>query len=717
MAIPSRQAYLKLAIACLILVTGFVFFRFELYQYVTLEELKSHQVTLSEFYKNNPVVSMTAYMAIYIVVTAISFPGAAVMTLAGGAIFGLIPGIIAASFASTIGGTLAFLATRFLFRDYVQHRFANKLKIINKEIEKDGALYLLSLRLLPVLPYFLLNLLMALTPIKTGIFYIITQAGMLPTTIVYIVAGTQLATIETADDIVSFNVLASFGLLAVFPWITKGFITILRRRKITRKFRKPERFEYNLVIIGGGAAGLAASHVGAAYGAKVALIEKEKMGGNCLNTLCVPSKSLIKSAKVAHYAKNAAKFGFKETDIDFDFAGVMERVHSIIRQLAPNNSAEHCTELGVDCYHGRAMVSSPWEVKVDTKVLTTKALVIATGSTPIIPDIPGSDRIRILTSDTIWHHKRLPEKLVILGGGPTGCELAQVFGRIGSRMTLVERGERILPDEDTDISELVRVRLETEGIRILTECRTDSIIIEDGKKYLTCTRKQERIHIEFTEILAAIGRRAQAFGFGLEDIGVTFHEDGTVETDQYLGTRVFNVFGAGNVTNPCQSKQVSTYQAAVAATNAMFVGFKRTMADYRVIPWTIFTDPEVARVGLNEKEARKKGIEYEITIFDMADLDRAHTESETSGVIKILTHPGKDMIIGVTIVSTHAGEMIAEFVLAMKHGLGLKKIFKTVHAYPTFAEAAGLAAGKWKKAHTPPGIFRFLSRIMTLIRR
>jgi dihydrolipoamide dehydrogenase len=687
-----------------------LFFVLDLQQYFTLATLKSRQAALMDYYETHTLLTIGIYMAVYIVVTALSLPGAAVMTLAGGAVFGLAIGTVVVSFASSIGATLAFLVARFLLKDYIQTRFKEKLQAINRGIEKDGMFYLFTLRLVPVFPFFVINLAMALTPIKTAMFYVVSQIGMLPGTIVYVNAGTQLAQVKSTGDILSPGLIFSFVLLGLFPWIARTITGFIKRSRVMAAYRKPKSVDYNLVVIGAGSAGLVTAYIAATVKAKVALIEKHKMGGDCLNTGCVPSKSLIRSAKILHYTKRAGDFGLTNANADFEFADIMDRVKGIIKKIEPHDSVERYTGLGVDCYIGEARIETPYKVTVNGKTLTTRSIVVATGAGPLVPPIPGLDQVDYLTSDTVWNLTELPPRLVVLGGGPIGCELAQAFSRLGSDVSQVEMGPQIMGREDPDVAEFMRKRFESEGVNVLTEHKAKAVVVENGGNTLICEHNGQDVRIPFDKILVAVGRKAHTKGFGLEDIGVALDADGTISTDEYLRTRVPNIFCAGDAAGPYQFTHTASHQAWFAAVNALFGRFKKFKVDYRVIPWTTFTDPEVARVGINETEAKEKGIDHQVTCFQMKELDRAIAESEDQGFIKVLTRGKTDRILGVTIVGSHAGDLVSEYVLAMKHGLGLNKILGTIHVYPTLAEANKSAAGEWKKANAPEKLLYWIGR-------
>ena len=700
----------KLLLVMVLIVVVVSFFVFDLEKYFTLDNLKEHQQTFERYYQQHAGLTILLYFLAYVVMAALSLPGAAVMTLAGGALFGVGTGTVVVSFASSIGATLAFLVSRFLLRDSVQSKFGEKLGAINEGVRKDGAFYLFTLRLVPIFPFFVINLIMGLTAIRAFVFYIVSQLGMLPGTLVYVNAGTQLAKIASLKDILSPALIFSFVLLGVFPLIAKAFVSFVKGRRIYAKWSTPKKFDYNMVVIGAGSAGLVASYIGAALKAKVALIEKHKMGGDCLNTGCVPSKALIRSAKMLDYAKRAQEFGFHSGRIDYDFADVMERVQRVIRKVEPHDSVERYTGLGVEVIQGEARIMSPFTVEVNGRRLTTRNIVVATGARPFVPPIPGLDQVAYLTSDNVWEMRKLPSRLVVLGGGPIGCELTQTFARLGSRVSQVEMMPRIMLREDEDVSDMIHKKFEDEGVRVLTGHKAKEIRVDGENKILVCENASGEVEIEFDEILVAVGRAANAKGFGLEELGVTLRPNGTIETDGLLQTNFPNIYCSGDVAGPYQFTHTAAHQSWYASVNALFGKFKRFSVDYRVIPWATFTDPEVARVGLNIQEAKEKNIPYEVTDYGIDDLDRAIADSEDHGFVRVLTKPGTDKILGVTIVGAHAGDLIAEYVLAMKNNLGLNKILGTIHIYPTLAEANKYAAGAWKKAHAPEKLLNWIGR-------
>ncbi|WP_417320574.1 FAD-dependent oxidoreductase [Erythrobacter aureus] len=709
-----KKILIILALAALIA----AYFAFGLGDYLTVEGIKQIADDVGGYYARNPAQVIALFFLVYVAVTAASLPGAAVMTLAAGAMFGVLVGTIVVSFASTLGATLAFLASRYVLRDTIEARFGERLKAVNRGLERDGAFYLFTIRMIPLFPFFVVNLVMGLTRIRAWTYAWVSQVGMLLGTIVYVNAGTQLARIDSLAGIASPAVLISFALLGIAPWFAKAIIAWIKRRKVYAGFDKPKRFDRNLVVIGAGSAGLVSALIAATVKAKVTLVEADKMGGDCLNTGCVPSKALIKSAKVAEQMRRADRYGLEPTEPKVPFNRTIERVMGAIRAIEPNDSVERYEGLGVDVVEGYAKIVDPWRVEITCKDggvqrLTTRAIVIAAGADPVIPPIDGLEGSGFLTSDTMWdafaQMDEPPARVVVLGGGPIGCELSQALARLGSQVTQIEMEDRVLGREDTEVSALAKASLEASGVRVLTGHRAARI----GKGQLHASgtapdHKNGDVTIPFDTLIVAVGRAARLRGYGLEQLGIDTER--TVVTDDFLATKFPNIYAAGDVAGPFQLTHVASHQAWFASVNALFGQFKRFKADYRVIPAVTFLDPEVARVGINESEAKEQGIDYEVTRFDLDDLDRAIAESETKGFVKVLTPPGKDTILGATIVGAHAGELLAEYVLAMKHKLGLGKILGTIHSYPTMAEANKFAAGEWKKKHKPEGLLNLVEK-------
>lgn len=705
----------KIAIVLLIGAILAAFFYFDLGAYLTIDALKGVAGRVDEVQRSYPLLVIALFFIIYVAATAASVPGAAVLTLAAGALFGVVTGTIIVSFASTVGATLAFLASRTVLRDTIERRFGDRLAAVNTGLERDGAFYLFTLRMIPVFPFFIVNLVMGLTRIRTWTYAWVSQVGMFFGTIVFVNAGTQLSRIDSLSGIVSPAVLASFAALGVAPWFAKGVIAWFKRRKAYRGYKKPRRFDRNLVVIGGGSAGLVAAYIAAQVKAKVTLVEADKLGGDCLNTGCVPSKALIKAGKVAATMRHADTYGIGAVEPEIRFRDMMQRVRDVITAIEPHDSIERFTGIGVDMIMGRATIIDPWTVEIaardgGTQRLTTRSIVIAAGAAPVVPPIEGLAQSGYWTSETMWDElaemDAPPRRVTLLGGGPIGCEMAQALARLGCEVTQVEMADGLLEREDDEVSTLARDILQADGVKVLTGHRAVRVEASGtGKALIVAHRAGER-SIEYDALIIAVGREARLSGYGLEALGIA--TDKTIVTDDYLATGFPNIFAAGDVAGPFQFTHTASHQAWFASVNALFGQFRKFKADYRVIPAVTFLDPEIARVGLNEKEAADRGINYEITRYDLDELDRAITDGATTGFVKILTASGKDRILGVTIIGQNAGELLAEYVLAMKHGLGLNKILGTIHSYPTMAEANKFAAGEWKKAHKPEGLLRIV---------
>ena len=714
MARPGRGT-LQAGIGIVLVALVALYLHFDLGRLLTLDQLKTSRDALVGAYQSQPGFTLLAFFGTYVLATALSIPGALVLTLAAGAMFGLGVGLVVVSFASSLGALLAFLVSRYLLRDRLQARFGKKLAPINDGVQQDGTFYLLTLRLVPVFPFWLVNLLMGLTPIGAGRFYLVSQIGMLAGTVVYVNAGTQLGAITSPRDILSPALLGSFVLLGLFPLLAKGLVGWLQGRKVYARWPRPRRFDRNLVVIGAGAGGLVSAYIAAAVKAKVTLVEGHKLGGDCLNYGCVPSKALIRSAKMAKQLRQASELGVTQATGHVDFAAVMARIHNVIRRIEPHDSVERYTALGVQVLQGHARIVSPWLVEVtgadgQKQTLSTRSIVIASGASPLVPPIPGLADTGYLTSDTVWGLTDLPQRLVVLGGGPIGCELAQSFARLGSQVTQVEMAPHLMGREDAEVAALVEASLRADGVTVLTGHRAVRCETVAGQKRLIVQQGDQEVAIPFDQLLCAVGRSPRVTGFGLEELGIPLTPRKTIQTNAYLQTLYPNIYAVGDVAGPFQFTHTAAHQAWYAAVNALFGRFKRFKADYTVIPWATFTDPEVARVGLSEAEAQEQGIAVEVTRYGIDDLDRAIADGTAHGFVKVLTEPGKDRILGVTIVGEHAGDLLAEFVLAMKHGLGLNKILGTIHIYPTLAEANKYAAGEWKRAHAPQGLLRWVER-------
>ena len=709
----------KIVILALVVLGIVAFFALDLGRYFNLAFLRDSQASFATLYQQHPALVSLGFFAVYVATTALSLPGAAILTLAAGAVFGLAWGIVVVSFASTVGATLAMLAARTVLRETMEQRFAKMLADVNRGIAREGAFYLFTLRLIPAIPFFVLNLVMGLTRIRTWTFFWVSQLGMFAGTVVYVYAGTEIASIDSLRSILSPGLIGAFVLLGVFPLATKRIVDAVRRQKVYARWKeqRPRSFDRNLVVIGAGSGGLVSALIAAAVKAKVSLVEAHKMGGDCLNFGCVPSKALIRTAKLRHQILHSAQYGLASASCRFDFRQVMARIHQVIAQIAPHDSVERYTGLGVDVVLGYAKIVNPWTVEIALKdggirTLTTRAIVIAAGAQPFVPPLPGIDDVGYVTSDTLWDEfaklEDMPQRMVVLGGGPIGCELAQAFARLGADVTQVEMAPRIMVREDEEVSALAEAALQADGVRVLTAHQALRCEKSGPVKTIVVQHQGQETRIEFDALICAVGRVARLSGYGLEELGIPTSK--TVDTNEYLQTLYPNIYAAGDVAGPYQFTHTAAHQAWYAAVNALFGDVRKFKADYTVIPWATFIDPEVARVGLNEQEAREKNIAYETVKFDIAELDRAITDSEARGFVKVLTAPGKDRILGVTIVGTHAGDLLAEFVLAMKHGLGMNKILGTLHTYPTLAEANKYAAGEWKRAHQPKRLLEWVRK-------
>jgi len=700
----------KIILVAILLGVVILFFALGLGDYLTLEYIKAQQQAIDQFYAQNRLLTLSGFFLLYVFITGASLPGAAAMTLAAGAVFGLTVGLVLVSFASTLGASIAFLVSRYLFRDTVQSRFGGSLKKINDGIDKDGAFYLFALRLVPAFPFFVINLVMGLTRLRLWTFFWVSQLGMFAGTVVYVNAGTQLAQIESASGIFSTGIVISFLLLAMLPFIGRKIVNLTADRKALRGFVKPAEFDTNLVVIGAGSAGLVTAYIAAAVKAKVTLIEKHKMGGDCLNYGCVPSKALLRSARFMSHVARSREFGIHSASAEFDFAEVMERVQRVIRDIEPHDSVERYSGLGVDVVLGEARITSPWSVEVNGRTIRTRNIVVATGGGPFVPPIEGIEQIDYYTSDNLWDLRRKPQKLVVLGGGPIGCELTQAFARLGVAVTQIEMLPKLLLREDDEISTLVREKFVAEGVQVLTGHTAKRFFRRDGMGYVVAEAESGSVEIEFDTLIVAVGRAPRSSGFGLEEVGVRLRANRSIEVNEYLQTSVPTIYACGDVTGPYQFTHVAAHQAWFTSVNSLFGILRRFRVDYSVIPWATFTEPEIARVGLNERDAREQGVDYEVTRYGIDELDRAIADSEAHGFVKVLTVPGKDRILGVTIVGEHAGDLIAEYVLAMRHGLGLNKVLGTIHIYPTFAEANKYAAGEWKRAHVPERLLEWVAK-------
>lgn len=717
----NKKVALRILLVLAILIIFGAVKYYELDQYLTFDYFKQQRRNFLYLYEASPVTVVGIFMAIYILVAALSIPGVTVLTVGAGSLFGLGWGTIIVSFASTLGAVCAFLVCRFLLQDFVERRFSDILTKINKGIIQEGNSYLFALRLVPLFPFFVINAVVGLTRMNVFSFYWVSQIGMLPGTLLYVNVGRELSTLDSLSNIISFRFLLSFALLGIFPLVMKRLISSYRSAKIYNPYRrhKPKIFDYNAVVIGAGSGGLSAAYVAAAVKAKVALVEKSLMGGDCLNTGCVPSKALIRSAKSAHeMKKKAGELGLEQVKYKVNFPKVMSGVRGVVKKVATHDSVERYTKLGVDCISDEAMIKTPWsvELKYQKKTITTRNIIIATGAVPLVPSFPGLKKIKYLTSDNLWKLKKLPKNLLVLGGGPIGCEMAQSFQRLGSTVTQLEM-DRIMGVEDPQVSKFIANKLRSEGVKVLEDHMAKEFIVNQGKKFIVAEHEGKAKKIQFDEVIIALGRRARVEGYGLERLRVPLRTNKTIASDDFLRTSYSNIFVCGDVTGPYQLTHAAGYQAWVATVNALFGSFMKFKVNYSVLPWCTFTDPEVASVGINETKAKKMGIAYEVSEYGLNDLDRAITDRSDEGFVRVITSKGKDNILGATVVGVHADLLLLEFIAGMKHRFGLNKILSTAHIYPSMGEANKYVAGIWRKAHLNPGLMKWVGKFHRWVRK
>ncbi len=701
----------KLLLLVLVITVLVLFNTLDLGRYLTLEYINSILDQARAYYQANPVKSISLFMLVYTLLTALSIPSAAVLTVLAGAIFGLTTGTLMVAVSATLGATLAFLFSRFLLQEWIAKRYANAYEQINKGIDKDGAVYLLSLRLTPIFPFFMINLVMGLTRMKTIVYALVSLFGMLPGTFIFVNAGRELSRIRELSDILTPSLIGSLTLIAVAPILfTMLFKFFVNRRKLSR-FSKPKSFENDVIIIGAGSAGLVSAAIAAALKAKATLIERHEMGGDCLNTGCVPSKSLIRSARLAHDMRHASRLGIDNPSFRVNFPSVMNRVHKVIETIAPHDSRERFESLGVNTVAGDARVISPWEVQVGDTIHTGRNIILASGGRPFVPPLPGIEDMEVLTSDNLWTLSELPERLLIIGGGPIGCEMAQAFVRLGSKVTVVEMMDRILGAEDQAVSDHMASTLQDDGVILKTAHRAERFESGDGEKSLIATDSDSnKVSIGFDQVLIAIGRRANSEDLGLEELGIEVNRNGTVQVDEYLRTSIPTIYACGDLIAPWQFTHSASHEAWYCAVNALFSPLKKFRVDYSVMPRVTFTSPEVASVGVTEADCKEKGIDYQLTEYRLDRQDRALAEGSATGFVRVITEGSTDRILGATIVAAPAGEMLNEFTIAMKHKLGLNKLLAVTHPYPTWSEANKTVATEWKKVNAPQGALRLLAR-------
>lgn len=716
----------------------------------SLAQLQSQYQVLQAWHAQAPWAVRAAFFALYVLLASAAVPGIVVLTLAGGAVLGFGWGLLLVSFASSLGATLCLLVVRHVLAESLPANLGTgmtrRLGQMTRGLEREGVFYVLSLRLIPLVPFGLVNVLMGLTRMPAWRFYLFSQIGMLPATVIYVQAGTQLGQLQSVSDILRPQVGAALIALALAlactPWLARRLLAWLRRRTVAARWKRPVRFDYNLIVIGGGAGGLVSAYVAAHAQARVALVEAGEMGGDCLNRGCVPSKALVHSARIAHLARHAAGFGIYTGPVQVDFAAVMQRVRSIIAAIAPNDSPERYRAMGVEVLQAYAYIVDPWTVELRRsgqapERISARSIIVATGSRAAVPAIAGLQDSGYVTSDTLWdaleRTATLPRRIAIVGGGPVGCELAQALARLGAQVSLVEAAPAVLSQEDADVSALVQSALSADGVRVYTghqvlRCETlpahagaDKLLVLRQSAALggqasampsTSAAQKDEFALPYDLLLCATGRQARLRGFGLEALGIA--SDRHLHTDAYLQTLIPSIYAAGDVVGPYQFTHAAAHQAWYAAVNALLDGWGAMRPDYSVLPTAVYVAPEVARVGINEQQAKARGIAYEVTRFELAGLDRAICDAAQgavpAGFVKVLTVPGRDTLLGVSIVGEHAAELLASYALAMRQGIGLKTILATIHSYPTLSESAKQVAGQWQRAHLPAATMPWLAR-------
>lgn len=690
----------KVGLLVLIIICVIMFYHLDGNQYLNFENLKSHHQELFTFYQQNPLRFTLIYFFLYVGLVALSFPGATVLSLAGGYIFGFIKGLLIINWASTIGASIAFLIARFFFKDYLQRKFHYTFQKINQGMDREGNQYLLTLRLIPVFPFFLINILMGLTNISLLRFFIVSLIGMLPGTAVYVWAGTSLQNINSVSDIFTAKLITIFFLVGLIPILQSRILIYLKQKKHYSQFKTPKNYDYNLIVIGGGAAGLVNAYIATNLKAKVLLVEEDKMGGECLNYGCVPSKALISLSKTKKYSKA-------------NFYDLKNEIAKIIESIAPHDSVDRYKEMGVECVKGKASLISPFEVQINGTKYTGRKIIIATGAKPIYPNIKGLDVNKVFDYESIWKIENLPEKLVIIGGGAIGCELALAFSNLGTKVTIIEQNE-VLGTEDRDVASLVMKGLIGNNIDICE--KSDLLTINHDKCSITFRNKNEVSEVPFDVLLIACGKIGNT-----DSISTTLNLDldskKFILVNEYLETLKYrNIYACGDVNGLKQLTNAAAHQAWYTSVNALFGNWKKFSIEHDYIPHAVFVEPEIARVGVNELEALRNNLEYDLYHFDSSDLDRNLIERKKLGIIKVLTIKNTDQILGVTIVGEAASEIIAEYVLAMKYKLGLNKVLATSHIYPSFSEQNKYVAGVWKKRSVPGVILKVLKKYHQLVR-
>jgi pyruvate/2-oxoglutarate dehydrogenase complex dihydrolipoamide dehydrogenase (E3) component/uncharacterized membrane protein YdjX (TVP38/TMEM64 family) len=700
--------------------------------------------------------------AVYILACVLFIPGS-LLTLGAGFVFGIVVGTITVSIASTLGATAAFLLGRTLARPWIEARVAHrpKFRALDEAVRRQGFKIVLLTRLSPIFPFNLLNYTFGLTRVSLRDYILASWIGMLPGTVMYVYLGT---TLKTLADLAAGNVPTSVGQQVLFgaglvaTVAVTVLITRLARKALQEAIPPPTRqteplahgdlampntvqvlpddvhnqtlvanvhprdwvnpqpqSRYNLVVIGAGTGGLVCAAGAAGLGARVALVEKHLLGGDCLNVGCVPSKALLRAARAYADVRDAAGFGVTvPPGAKVDFPAVMERMRRLRAGISPNDSAARFHSLGVDVFLGAAHFTGPDAVEVNGQTLRFARAVIATGGRPIQPPIPGLAEAGFQTNETIFSLMELPRRLAVIGAGPIGCELVQAFARFGSQTFLVGKQPQILPREDPDAAQLVETALQHDGVQLLLGHDLRRVERSGGERVLCLESPHGPKEIRVDDILVAVGRVPNVDGLNLEAAGVAHDSRIGVQVDDRLRTTSPRIYAVGDVCSRYQFTHAADAMARLAIQNALFFGGARLSA--LTIPWCTYTDPEIAHVGLYERQAQEQGIAVQTLTQPLDGVDRALLDGETAGFVRVHLRRGTDKILGATIVARHAGDMISELTLAMTGGLGLRTPARTIHPYPTQAEAIKKVADAYNRTRLTPFVKRMLDKWMAWTR-
>lgn len=691
------------------------------------------------------------FVGLYVVATVLFVPGS-LLTLGAGAVFGVALGSVCVSISATLGATAAFLVGRYLARDAIARKIEKheKFATIDRAVADEGWKIVLLTRLSPVFPFTLLNYAFGLTRVKLSHYVLASWIGMIPGTVMYVYLG-SLVNVgaghrqRTTGEWVLYGV----GLLATVT--VTVFVTRLARRALAKKIGSTETVQsskeimsvpsapvlvrpadahnarlvsnvhppdwqnpspapcYNLVVIGAGTAGLVTAAGAAGLGAKVALVEKSLLGGDCLNVGCVPSKAVIRSGRAVFDAKEAGPFGVRVgKPVEIDFSAVMERMRKLRADLSPHDSAQRFANLGVDVFLGEARFASPDTVEVAGQTLRFKRAVIATGARAVEPPILGLAEAGYLTNETVFNLTQRPARLAVIGGGPIGCELAQAFQRLGSQVSLLHKNAHLLDREDMEAAALVQKAFIREGVALHLNATITRVERSAGGKlvYYEAQGKEETLAVD--EILAGAGRAPNIEGLNLEAAGVRYDRRKGVLVNDCLQTSNPHIYGAGDVCLAWKFTHAADFSARIVIQNALFLGRKK--ASTLTMPWCTYTDPEIAHVGLYERDARERGVEVDTYVREFKEVDRAVLDGEEDGFVKFHVKKGHDEILGATIVARHAGEMISEISVAMAARIGLGKLASVIHPYPTQAEALRQCGDAYNRTRLTPTVKKWMGR-------